>query len=156
MILQSILLAITSVWTNAFFYLFVSELIVFLVILLNIMKVLKGRTNERKLMQQQYIAKIDNIRKEHSDTLENLRLEMLKREEERTRQWIESEKETLHVLNGVSAILDLSEKVLNTELGKMQKSMVEICDKIEKIKRILESNSNNSNNEQKNGKTQGS
>jgi c-di-AMP phosphodiesterase-like protein len=155
MILQSILLAINSVWTNAFFYLFVSEFIIALSIILNIMKLLKERTNERKLIQQQQIAKIDNIRKDHSDTLENLRLEMLKREEERTRQWIESEKETLHVLNGVSVILELSEKVLNAETGKMQNIMIEIRERIEKIEKLLESNSKN-NNEQENRETQGS
>lgn len=143
MILQSIILAINSVWTNVFFYLFVGGFTVALLVILSIMRQLKEKTNERKLMQQQYIAKIDNIRKEHSDTLENLRLEMLKREEERTRQWIESEKETLHVLNGVSAILELGEKVLNTENGKMQNLMIEIRDRTEKIEKLLESNHNN-------------
>ena len=144
MILQSIILAINSVWTNVFFYLFVGGFTVALLVILSIMRQLKEKTNERKLMQQlKYIAKIDNIRKEHSDTLENLRLEMLKREEERTRQWIESEKETLHVLNGVSAILELGEKVLNTENGKMQNLMIEIRDRTEKIEKLLESNHNN-------------
>ena len=63
---------------------------------------MRKRVAEMKLMQQQHVAKIDNIRKEHGDVLEKLRVEMLKREEDRTRQWIESEKETLNVLSGVS------------------------------------------------------
>ena len=63
------------------------------------MRALKKKSAEIKLIQQQHVAKVDIIRKEHSDTLEKIRIEMLKREEERNRQWMESEKETLHVLN---------------------------------------------------------
>ena len=73
------------------------------------------------------------IRKEHSDTLEKIRLEMLKREEERTRQWMESEKEALHVLNGVSVILDLSEKLTNSDSDKILKKLEEIQSKVEKL-----------------------
>lgn len=86
-----------------------------------------------KLTQQQYAAKVDGIRKEHSDTLEKIRLEMLKREEERTRQWMESEKETLHVLNGVSILLDLSDKIGRVESEKILNKLEEIQGKIEKI-----------------------
>jgi hypothetical protein len=79
---------------------------------------------------------------------------MLKREEDRTRQWMESEKETLRVLNGVSSILELGEKMLNTETGKMQNLMIEIRERTEKIEKLLESDNNNGN-EQKDRETQG-
>lgn len=97
------------------------------------MKVLKKKSAELKLIQQQHVAKVDIIRKEHSDTLEKIRVEMLKREEERNRQWIESEKETLHVLNGVSILLDLSEKIGRVESDKILKKLDEIRNQVAKL-----------------------
>jgi hypothetical protein len=101
--------------------------------IISTMRVIRKKNTEIKLMQQQHIAKIDMIRKEHSDALEKIRLEMLKREEERTRQWMESEKETLHVLNGVSTLLDLSEKLGKSESDKILKKLDEIQGKVEKL-----------------------
>ena len=154
--LQFILLQIDHpIWYyNAFFYLFVASMVLFFIMSLSMMKLFRKKTAELKLTQQQHIARIDIIRKDHSDTLEKLRIEMLKREEDRTRQWMESEKETLRVLNGVSSILELGEKMLNTETGKMQNLMIEIRDRTEKIEKLLESDNNNGN-EQKDRETQG-
>jgi hypothetical protein len=120
-----------SVWINAFFYLFLASMILNIIIIFIDMKSLRKKTIESKLMQQQHVAKIDIIRKEHSDTLEKIRVDMLKREEERGRQWMESEKETLHVLNGVSILLDLSEKIGRVESEKILKKLDEIQIKIE-------------------------
>lgn len=97
------------------------------------LKKLRLRIAETKLIQQQYAAKIDIIRKEHSETLEKIRVDMLKREDERTRQWIESEKETLHVLTGVSNLLDLNDKISKFESEKILKKLNEIQKKIEKL-----------------------
>lgn len=97
------------------------------------MRALKKKSAEIKLIQQQHVAKVDIIRKEHSDTLEKIRIEMLKREEERNRQWMESEKETLHVLNGVSILLDLSEKIGRVESEKILKKLDEIQLQVRKI-----------------------
>ena len=58
---------------------------------------------------------------------------MLKREEERSRQWMESEKETLHVLNGVSNLLDLSEKIEGVKSERILDKLDEIQAKIEKL-----------------------
>ena len=58
---------------------------------------------------------------------------MLKKEEERGRQWMESEKETLHVLNGVSQLLDLNEKIGRVESEKILLKLEEIREKVEKI-----------------------
>lgn len=104
---------------------------------------MRKRVADMKLMQQQHIAKIDNIRKEQSDTLEKLRVEMLKREEERTRQWIESEKETLHVLNGVSTLLELGERLTGTENEKILKKITEVNEKMDKIEKLLQSDTEN-------------
>ena len=98
-----------------------------------LMRTLKKKNVEIKLMQQQHVAKVDAVRKEHSDTLEKIRLEMLKREEERTRQWMESEKETLHVLNGVSTLLDLSEKIGRVESEKILKVLDTIYADVKRV-----------------------
>jgi len=133
---QSILLQVSPhihlIWNNVFFYLFIAAMLVFFVVVAIAMKALKRRTAEMKLIQQQHVARVDVIRKEHTDTLEKIRLEMLKREEERGRQWMESERETLHVLSGVSTLLDLSEKIGRVESEKILKKLDEIQQKVEK------------------------
>ena len=121
------------VWHNEFFYLFILSVFVFSIITFRMMQIIKKKNYDIKLIQQQHVAKVDIIRKEHGDTLENIRKEMLKREEERTRQWMESEKETLHVLNGVSSLLDLSDKIGRVESEKILNKLEEIQEKIEKI-----------------------
>jgi hypothetical protein len=118
---------------NAFFYLFVVSLIGFFAIALAMMKTFRKKNSEAKLMQQQHAAKIDVIRNDHATTLEKIRVEMLKKEEERGRQWMESEKETLHVLNGVSMLLDLNEKIGRVESEKILLKLDEISEKIKKI-----------------------
>jgi len=136
MMFQSILLQVSPhmhpIWSNPFFYLFVATVLIFIVVLMIAMKALKKGTAEMKLIQQQQVARVDVIRKEHTDTLEKIRLEMLKREEERGRQWMESERETLHVLSGVSTLLDLSEKIGRVESEKILKKLDEIQQKVEK------------------------
>jgi hypothetical protein len=121
------------IWGNVFFYLFVGVVLLFVGFLFALLKVLKKKSSDMKLMQQQHVARIDNIRKEHTEKLEKLRMEMLKREEERSRQWMESEKETLHVLNGVSNLLDLSEKIEGVKSEKILDKLDEIQAKIEKL-----------------------
>ena len=97
------------------------------------MKTIKRKTAEIKLLQQQHVAKIDLIRGDHAETLEKIRVEMLKHEEERGRQWMESEKETLHVLNGVSMLLDLNDKIGKIESEKILLKLDEIREKVEKM-----------------------
>jgi len=135
MVLQSILLDIIPhvhpIWDNVFFYLFLTLVLVFSVIVTAMIKALRTKTDDTKLMQQQHVAKIDIVRKEQADTLERIRLEMLNREEERGRQWMESEKETLRVLSGVSTLLDLSEKIGRVESEKILSKLDEIQKKVE-------------------------
>ena len=140
------------IWNNVFFYLTVGVILLFVGFLFTLLKVLKKKSSDMKFMQQQQVAKIDIIRKEHEEKLEDIRKEMLKREEERSRQWQESEKETLHVLNGVSTLLDLSEKICRVESEKILKKLEEIQEKVEKIPKTEE----NPNHESKNRETQGS
>ena len=53
---------------------------------------------------------LKDINKSHTDKLEEIRKENLKREEERNKQWSDSEKETLQVLNSVTKILEMGEQ----------------------------------------------
>lgn len=55
---------------------------------------------------------IKELQKEHNK-------ELTKQQEERNKQWLESEKETLSVLNGVSGILEMSEKVGRNDTTKI-------------------------------------
>jgi len=123
-----------AIWGNVFFYVFVLAMLCFIGMLMALLKVLKKKSSDLKLLQQQHVARIDNVRKEHSNNLESLRIEMLKREEERVRQWMESEKETLRVLNGVSNLLDLTDKIGRVDSEKILKKLGEIQTKVEKRK----------------------
>lgn len=115
---------------NAFFYLFVILAIVTSILVSVFYKKMASKSAEIKLIQQQHIARIDSIRKDHGAAIEKLRLDMLKREEERTRQWIESEKENLHVLNGVTKLLEISNKFTKSDSDKIFKKLEEILQKI--------------------------
>ena len=109
------------------------SIIVYTISIIIAMRALRKKSAEMKLMQQQHSAKIDVIRNDHSTTLEKIRVEMLKKEEERGRQWMESEKETLHVLNGVSMLLDLNEKIGRVESEKVSKTLDKIYEDVEKL-----------------------
>ena len=125
----------TELATNAHQHQIILLILIDIGILLGViflsMRRLRKKNQEVKLIQDQHIAKIDLIRKDQTDTLEKIRVEMLKREEERTRQWMESEKETLHVLNGVSTLLDLSDKIGKIESEKILLKLFEIQAKVE-------------------------
>jgi len=121
---------------DTFFYLFIGMTILSAIAITIMMKVFARKTAEMKLMQQQHVAKVDNVRREQSDAMERIRQEMVKREEERGRQWMESEKETLHVLNGVSTLLDLSDKIGRVESDKIMKKLEELQTKVEKLTKV--------------------
>jgi len=121
---------------NIFFYLFIVSIIIFGIIIFKISNIIKLKMSETKLMQQQHIARIDTIRKENSENLEKLRIEMLKREEERSRQWMESEKETLYVLKSVSNLLDLTDKIGQVDSEKIIKKLDDIQNNIENNYRV--------------------
>lgn len=116
-------LHIHTIWDDVFFYLFIGTCILFIIGTWILIKSIKRKINESKLLQQQHTARIDNIRKENSNVLDGLRIDMLKREDDRIRQWMESEKETLHVLTGVSRLLELSDKVDKVELKNINETL---------------------------------
>lgn len=75
---------------------------------------------------------IVEIQKEHAQ-------EITKKENERNKQWLESEKETLNVLNGVSGILEMSEKIgqndTNKILERIKNAEERITQQIESLKK---------------------
>lgn len=120
-------------WHDGFFYVSIALSIMFIIIKMILVKSLKRKENEMFLNQKQNTARVESLRKEHRDCLENLRLEALKKEDERTRLWMESEKEVLHVLNGVSNLLDIGDKIGRSDSEKILAKLNEIQEKVEKF-----------------------
>jgi hypothetical protein len=104
-----------------------AALVGFIVILLaGITIIWKNNDNTRKELKElnkTHADKLEEMRKEFVTKFEKIQEEYLKRDEERNKQWTESEKQTLQVLNGVTSILEMSEK-----MG--QKDTHEILEKI--------------------------
>jgi hypothetical protein len=120
--LNIILIISYPFWNDIFFYLFIvsSILTIFTTVLLR-------NINRHTLnLQHQHIAKIDLLRKDQSEKIEKIRHEVSQREEERNKQWSESEREMLYVLSGVSNLLDISEKIGRIESDKILAKLDEI------------------------------
>jgi hypothetical protein len=130
-ILLSVIDHFHPIWTNVFFYLFLSSILVFGILLRLCMKRISEHRNEVRQLQSQHIARIDGLRKEHYTKNQSLRAEILRKEEEATRQWAESEKEAFRVLNSISEVLELSE-----DLSKLKTN--EILLKLDDIREIIE------------------
>jgi len=64
--------------------------------------------NELRKIQETYLKKIDEIRKDG-----------IVKEDERNLHWRESEKETLTVLKGVNSVLEMSEKMKENDTEKI-------------------------------------
>ncbi|NJO64992.1 MAG: hypothetical protein HC836_44835 [Richelia sp. RM2_1_2] len=105
---------------------------------------------ENKVSTEDFNKKIQEIQKLYNDEvlklvsvynerIESIQNSAIKREEERSKQWLESEKETLTVLNGVTSILDIAEKMdqtnRNTVYLKLQEMENRILSKIESIEK---------------------
>jgi len=121
---------INTLWENIFFYLFTLTLMLLVVLIILLFRNFKIKNNTLIFQQKQNITRIDNIKKEYQDIIDGLRVEMVKHENERVRQWMESEKETLHVLNGVSTLLELSDKVDKSEFKNINEKLKSIENKL--------------------------
>lgn len=126
-----------TIWSNPFFIMFLVATLIFGVVIYWAMRAMIKKNSNMKLMQQQHVARVDVIRKEHTVKLEKLRTEMLKREEDRSRQWMESERETLRVLSGVSSLLDLSEKIGRVDYDKIITKLEDIEKHITVLKKSV-------------------
>lgn len=130
-LLATIVTQFLPLYLNIFFYISLFLISIIIILHLKYNKKLKQKNSEYIQIQQQNIAKIDSIYNEHTNSLENIRKEMLRREDEKNRLWESSEKETLHVLAGVSNILDLTDKLNNAESNKILNLISEINNKFD-------------------------
>ena len=73
---------------------------------------------------------IKNIHEDYANKIDDIRKENMIKETERSKQWRESEKETLIVLKGVNSVLELSEKMKENDTQK-------IIDKINSLEKSL-------------------
>ena len=120
-----------TIFNNIFFYLFLLALIITIYYKLTLIKKNKELISAHNLLAE----KINSIRNDHLNTLEKIRIEMLRREDDRNRQWYESEKELLQVLNSISLVFDLNEKIERNELNQL-------IQKIDEIFKIIKNNLN--------------
>jgi uncharacterized protein HemX len=81
-------------------------------------------------LQEKHTEKIQKLNKEFSDKIENIQNNAIKREEERSKQWLESEKETLNVLNGVTSLLEMGEKMDQTNRNTIYLKLHEMENRI--------------------------
>lgn len=124
---------INTICGDVFFYLFILSSILLITSIILLFKTIKINNKKFILQEKQYISQINKIKKEHNNMLNNLRIDMVKHENERVRQWMESEKETLHVLNGVSTLLELSDRVDKSEFKNINEKL-ELIEKFIKNK----------------------
>jgi hypothetical protein len=89
----------------------------------------KTHLDSIKQIQDKSLEGINEIRETYTSLLENRHQEFNKKEEERNKQFLENEKETLKVLNGVTSILDVSEKMTDAN----NKQVMDRLDSLEKI-----------------------
>lgn len=121
----------------------VSIIVALAVVVIYLFKRGEKKNEKLAIIDKEYSKIISNIRIEHSEKQEDVRKEMLRLEEERNRQWIESEKETLNVLNGVSNVLEMSEKMSNKDTEIILETVKNAEDKIlEKINTLSKNGKN--------------
>lgn len=128
-LITAILTQLLPWYNNIFFYLFLFSIIVSIIAIIR-----NSNKYEKKIsdLKQASDCKINELNRIHENKMENIRLEMLKREDDKNRMWSESEKETLKVLSGVSNLLDLSEKINKVESDKIIKKLDDIAQLIKK------------------------
>lgn len=95
------------------------QLIIIIAIIVIFLVYAKRTNKKRSELEKNYVKNVTDIVKKQLEQLEKIRINTNKREEDRSRQWFESEKETLKVLDGVSKLLDLNEKIAKLESSKM-------------------------------------
>jgi len=93
---------------NTIFAILVSLVLILFGLIVFLYKKNEEKNTEIKKLQETYLNKIDEIRKEG-----------ILKEDERNVHWRESEKETLTVLKGVNSVLEMSEKMKENDTEKI-------------------------------------
>jgi ABC-type multidrug transport system fused ATPase/permease subunit len=133
---------------HLFVYLFIAQVIITILVVVAFLLHIRKSIKKRNEIEKKYVKNVADIAQKQLEQLEKIRINTNKREEERSRQWFESEKETLKVLGGVSKLLDLNEKIAKLESSKMIIKLDEIHNI---IKRLIEKFDNNGQTKETNG-----
>ncbi|MFW5795049.1 MAG: hypothetical protein ACOCV1_06155 [Bacillota bacterium] len=92
----------------------------------------ENHTKEIKQIHELHTTNIKEIGEKYFDKYEEVIKEMRRKEDDRNKQWLESEKETLNVLNGVTSILEMSEKMGESDNKHIMDKLKDIELKIDK------------------------
>lgn len=96
---------------NMIFGLLVSIIFILSTVIIFVYKQYNNKVKEILNIHEDYSEKMRKLNLNNEDKLERIRERIDRTEEDRNKQWIESEKETLQVLNGVTHVLEVSEKM---------------------------------------------
>ena len=102
---------------NTLFAVLVTIILILFRAILFLYKKADDKNKELNTAQINFSLKIEEIRKDQ-----------IKKEDDRNNQWRESEKETLTVLNGVNNVLDLSEKMKESDTQKIIDKIKDCCE----------------------------
>jgi hypothetical protein len=122
---------------DLFIYLFIAQVIITIVVVIVFLLHIKKSIKKRNEIEKKYVNNVTDIVQKQLEQLEKIRINTNKREEERSRQWFESEKETLKVLGGVSKLLDLNEKITKLESTKIMSKLDELIEELKKLKKKI-------------------
>ena len=122
---------------SVLFSVLVSLILILFAGIIYLFKKYEDKNKELKTVQSDCSKKIEELQKENIRKFENLQKDILNREEERNKQWLESEKENLSVLNGVTNVLEMSEKLTQNDTKQILEKIQAIENRIiEAIKNI--------------------
>lgn len=96
---------------NMIFGLLVSIIFILSTVIIFVYKQYNSKVKEILNIHEDYSEKMRKLNLNNEDKLDRIRERIDRTEEDRNKQWIESEKETLQVLNGVTHVLEVSEKM---------------------------------------------
>ena len=115
---------------------------IIIVVLVGVIVVIAREYSKKNIkyneMSEQHSKNINDLHQEHAAKIDEIRQQQVKHEETVVKQWSESARETLQVLNGVSVVLEMGEKASKYETDK-------ILEKIENTEKRIIDNLNNIN-----------
>lgn len=109
---------------------------IIIIVLVGVIVILIKEYSKKNTKQNDMSEQINKLHQDHANKIDDIRQQQAKHEETLNKQWSESARETLQVLNGVSLILEMGEKASKYETDK-------ILEKIENTEKRLIDNINN-------------
>lgn len=114
------------------FAVLVTIVVVLSTVIILLWKENKSKSNKINELHEKYNDEIKEIGEKYINKHDEIIKEMKAKEDERNKQWIESEKETLQVLNGVTNILEMSEKMGESDSNNIMDKLKSIESKLSK------------------------